>query len=209
MIEVFYDCSSPWTYLGFESIQVLASELDVALEWRPILVGAVFNAVNPTLYHQRQNPVPAKERYMLKDLADWAAVQGLTIRFPPSIFPINSAKAMRACIAAGRLGGLVPFSRRVFQAYWSEDRDIASDEVLDALAGDVGLDGATLLAATASDDMRNALRANTDELITRGGFGSPTLFVDKDDMYFGNDRGPLIRRALARGRAESPSATAS
>ena len=34
--------------------------------------------------------------------------------------------------------------------------------------------------------------------MARGGFGSPTIFVDKTDMYFGNDRMPLIREALAR-----------
>ena len=39
---------------------------------------------------------------------------------------------------------------------------------------------------------------NTDELMERGGFGSPTIFLDRDDMYFGNDRLPLLRAALER-----------
>ena len=34
--------------------------------------------------------------------------------------------------------------------------------------------------------------------MARGGFGSPTIFIDKSDMYFGNDRLPLVRDALAR-----------
>jgi 2-hydroxychromene-2-carboxylate isomerase len=42
------------------------------------------------------------------------------------------------------------------------------------------------------------LRANTDELIERGGFGTPTMFVDGDDMYFGNDRLDLMRVVLRR-----------
>jgi 2-hydroxychromene-2-carboxylate isomerase len=37
-------------------------------------------------------------------------------------------------------------------------------------------------------------------LIRRGGFGSPTLFVNGDDMYIGNNRLPLVREALPRGR---------
>ena len=40
------------------------------------------------------------------------------------------------------------------------------------------------------------LRRNTDELIERGGFGSPTLFINRDDMYFGNDRLPLVEHRL-------------
>ncbi|MFX7945838.1 DsbA family protein, partial [Acinetobacter baumannii] len=46
--------------------------------------------------------------------------------------------------------------------------------------------------------IKDQLRANTDEVVARGGFGSPTIFVDKTDMYFGNDRMPLIREAVLR-----------
>ena len=47
---------------------------------------------------------------------------------------------------------------------------------------------------------KDKLRNNTQELIDRGGFGSPTMFVGGDDMYFGNDRMPLIRDAVLRRR---------
>jgi 2-hydroxychromene-2-carboxylate isomerase len=202
MIEFFYDCSSPWTYLGFESIDKLAGELEVPVTWRPVLVGAVFNEVNPSVYAQRENPVPAKWSYMLKDLQDYARLQGLRILFPPSIFPVNSANAMRACIVADRHGLIVPFSRRVFQAYWSEDRDISSPAVLGACAEDAGLEAGELLSAASSEELRAALRANTGDLMVRGGFGSPTIFVAGNDMYFGNDRIPLVRHAVAALRAE-------
>ena len=42
--------------------------------------------------------------------------------------------------------------------------------------------------------------ANTNELIERGGFGTPTLFVDKSDMFFGNDRLDFVRDALLQKR---------
>src|SRR4029450_13287644 len=72
MIEFFFDCSSPWTYLAFHNIQPLAKELGVEISWRPILVGGIFNTVNPSVYAARETPVPLKARYMKKDLADWA-----------------------------------------------------------------------------------------------------------------------------------------
>ena len=43
---------------------------------------------------------------------------------------------------------------------------------------------------------KDRLRINTEELINRGGFGSPTMFLDGDDMYFGNDRLALIEAKL-------------
>lgn len=196
MIEFFFDCSSPWTWLGFESIQPLAADLGVEVTWRPILVGGVFNAVNDSVYAQRANPVPAKARYMVKDLRDWARLQGLEITFPPSVFPVNSVKAMRACCWLGQ--DCVPFARAAFRAYWTDDRDLSDDTVLRDVAAAAGVDAAAMFAAIGNDAVKAQLRANTDDLIARGGFGSPTIFVGGDDMYFGNDRMPLVRAAVER-----------
>ena len=50
---------------------------------------------------------------------------------------------------------------------------------------------------------KDLLRSNTDELIKRGGFGSPTIFIDGDDMYFGNDRMELVRQKIIEGSNEN------
>lgn len=197
-LECFFDCSSPWTYLAFEGLQPLAAEFGVPIEWRPILVGGIFNTANPSVYEARRTPVPAKARYTLKDLADWADMAGLAIRMPPSIFPVNSVKAMRACIALDRQGQLVPFAREVFRAYWGEDQDISKNDVLRDVCARAGVDADLVFEAIADPPIKDALRANTEELMARGGFGTPTIFVGGDDMYFGNDRLPLVRAALAR-----------
>jgi 2-hydroxychromene-2-carboxylate isomerase len=201
MIEVFFDCSSPWTYLAFANLRQLSTELEVEIIWRPILVGGVFNTVNPSVYAQRADPVPAKARYMLKDLADWARHTGLRIKFPPTVFPVNSVKAMRACIALEPQGKLVDFAAAAFEAYWSDDLDISQDEVLAQVCARAGVDAAAVFEAIARADVKDQLRANTEELIARGGFGSPTIFVDGADMYFGNDRMPLVRDAVRRRQA--------
>src|ERR1700694_3755549 len=77
MIEFFFDCSSPWTYLAFHNIQPLAKEFGAEITWRPILVGGIFNTINPSVYEGRERPVPAKARYSGKDLQDWARLAGL------------------------------------------------------------------------------------------------------------------------------------
>ena len=46
-------------------------------------------------------------------------------------------------------------------------------------------------------DIKQRLRDNTQEVIDRGGFGSPTMFVNKSEMYFGNDQLPLVRLAMS------------
>lgn len=196
MIEFFFDCSSPWTYLAFHNIQPLAKEFGAEILWRPILVGGIFNTINPSVYASREHPVPSKARYMKKDLADWARSAGLAIRMPPTVFPINSVKAMRGCIWLGK--NMVPFARAVFETYWVDDKDISKDDVLSDICRPIGVDPEIFFAGIAEQAIKDQLKANTDEVMMRGGFGSPTIFVNKTDMYFGNDRLPLIREALQR-----------
>lgn len=200
VIEFFFDCSSPWTWLGFHNIQPLAAEMGVSIRWRPILVGGIFNSVNPSVYAGRAHPVPAKSAYQLKDLQDWARQAGLTLKFPPTVFPVNSVKAMRGCLWLEAQGKLLPFATDVFETYWRDDQDISTDPVLARICERNGVDPAAFFAGIATRDIKDRLKANTDELIARGGFGSPTMFVGADDMYFGNDRLPLVRAALLRAR---------
>ena len=196
MIEFFFDCSSPWTYLAFHNIQPLAKEFGEEISWRPILVGGVFNSVNPSVYASREKPVPPKAHYMLKDLADWARSAGLAIKMPPTVFPVNSVKAMRGCLWLGK--EMLPFTRAIFEAYWGEDKDISQDAVLSEICQRIGIEPEKFFAGIGQPSIKDQLKANTDEVIVRGGFGSPTIFLDKTDMYFGNDRLPLIREALQR-----------
>ena len=198
MIEFFFDCSSPWTWLAFRNLQPLAAELGVAVQWKPMLVGGIFNAVNPSVYESRERGVPAKQAYHKKDLADWARRSGVKILFPPSVFPVNSVKAMRGCLLLEAQGLLLPFAESAFEAYWTRDLDIAQDKVLAALCETLGVDSAAFFAGIAQPEIKARLKANTDEAIARGAFGSPTIFVGGDDMYFGNDRLPLVRDAVLR-----------
>ena len=201
MIEFFFDCSSPWTYLAFHSIQPLAHEFGEVIHWRPILVGGIFNTVNPTVYQSRDKPVPAKARYYKKDLADWARLAGLEIKTRPTVFPVNSVKAMRGCIWLGQ--ELVPFATAVFETYWSGDKDISQDSVLTEVCKKAGVDHVKFFEGIGQQAIKDQLKANTDEVMARGGFGSPTIYVGKTDMYFGNDRMPLIREALERLKARA------
>lgn len=194
-IDFYFDCSSPWTYLAFHAIQPLAAEVGAEIAWKPILVGGVFNAVNQTVYDSRAKPNPLKQAYMLQDLGAWARLYGLRIVFPPRVFPVNSVKAMRGAFVALDEGKLVPYATAAFEAYWGDDRDIGQEDVLADIATRAGFDRQRFFAGVETVACKARLRANTDELIARGGFGSPSMFVG-EQMFFGNDRLPLVRAAL-------------
>lgn len=194
-VEFFYDVSSPWTYYAFERIESFCERNNAELVWKPFLVGGVFNKVNPSVYERRNNPVPPKDNYYQKDMRDWARYLGINM-IKPSVFPVNSVKALRGAFVAIDEGTVSAYSRACFKAYWVDDRDISQPDVLLDIVTSVGMDAGAFFDKIADEKYKQMLFATTNELIERGGFGSPTFFVNGDDMYFGNDRLELMQFAL-------------
>ena len=160
------------------------------------MVGGIFNSTNPSVYESRKNPVKEKMEYSQKDMADWAAERNIQFNWP-KIFPINSVKAMRGSFYfLDKNQNIEEYLEKVFKAYWTEGKDISSNDCLKDIV--------TSLSASADDFMefidlpetKKRLVDNTQELMDRNGFGSPTFFLDTEDMYFGNDRIQLIENKL-------------
>ncbi|MGK0171968.1 MAG: 2-hydroxychromene-2-carboxylate isomerase [Gammaproteobacteria bacterium] len=196
-VEFFYDVSSPWTYFACERVEQFCERNNAEMIWKPFLVGGVFNKINPSVYERRNNPVPPKDAYYQKDMRDWARNLGIEM-IKPSIFPLNSVKALRGAFVAIEEGTVSAYSKACFKAYWCDDRDLSSEQELASIVGEIGMDTERFLARIKEEPIKQKLFETTDELIRRGGFGSPTMFLNTDDMYFGNDRIELMQAALDR-----------
>ena len=195
-IEFYFDCSSPWTYLAFNEILSLSQRHSLEIAWKPVLVGGVFNTVNKDVYEFRKRPNPLKLNYSNEDLKLWSKVRGITITFP-KVFPVNSVKAMRGCFFANKESKLVDYAKNVFHAYWSEGKDISQEDLLLDVAKNSNLDAKEFRKFITSQEAKDLLINNTDELIERGGFGSPTFFY-KEKMFFGNDRLHLLEEVITK-----------
>jgi 2-hydroxychromene-2-carboxylate isomerase len=198
-IEFFYDLSSPWTYLAFTNLSDMLDRTGESAILRPILVGGVFNAVNQSVYAAREQSDNRKLRHSWKVLNDWAALAGVEMNFPSQYHPAKGVNAMRMCCAlAYDNSALTSFTKAAFESYFGREENLDDPDVLVAVADAAGLDGEAIRAASVTDEVKAQLRTNTDEVIARGGYGSPTIFVDGTDMYFGNDQLPLVEAALKR-----------
>jgi 2-hydroxychromene-2-carboxylate isomerase len=198
-VEFFFDLSSPWTRLAFANLPALLARTGDSAVLRPILVGGVFNAVNPGVYAAREQADNRRLKHSWKVLNDWARLAGVAMNFPSRWHPAKSVHAMRFCCALeDDQPALTRFVDAAFESYFTAQNNLDDPAVLIAAANDAGLDGTAIAAAAQGDAAKARLRTNTDELIGRGGYGSPTIFVDGDDMYFGNDQLPLVEAALNR-----------
>ena len=105
--------------------------------------------------------------------------------------------AMRGCLFAIQEGNLPEYAKNVFMSYWSKGLDISNLTILLDIATSSGMDPEEFEDFIKSSEAKNTLIFNTDELIDRGGFGSPTFFYN-NHMFFGNDRLTLFEGLLAR-----------
>ncbi len=201
-IEFFYDLSSPWTYLAFANLGGVLERTGASARLRPILVGGVFNAVNQSVYAAREAADNPKLKHSWRVLKDWAALAGVELNFPSQFHPAKSVNAMRmACALADNQPALAKFTKAAFESYFGAQQNLDDPDVLVAVANGVGLDGEAMRATSHTDEVKALLRANTDEVIERGGYGSPTIFVDGKWMYFGNDQLPLVEFKLKENPA--------
>ena len=107
---------------------------------------------------------------------------------------------MRACCALeGDQSLLFRFTKAAFDAYFANGRNIDDPEVVADIANSLGIDGDALVQQTTTQDVKDRLRANTEEAIAMGAYGSPTMIVNDGQLYFGNDQLPLVRQALLAG----------
>lgn len=189
-VEFFFDYASTYSYLAHKGIEELAARHDAELVFKPMVLGFVFKATGNSM----PAAVPAKAAYMVHDVRRWVRHYGLPFHMP-SVFPVNTIRALRTAVAALEEGTFLALHHAVMQAYWANDQDIGDAEVLAAIATAAGLDGPRLIARAEEGPIKDRLKANTDEAIARGAFGAPTFFVG-DQMFWGNDRLEFVDEAL-------------
>lgn len=191
-VEFFFDLGSPASYLAHTQLPALCRDSGATLVYRPMLLGAVFQATG----NASPAMIPAKGRYMLRDLARFAERYGVPMRFNPH-FPINTLTLMRLLVAvqmhqAERFDDAL---QALFKAIWVDGLNMGDPVRVAEVLTAAGFDAQALQAQFAEPAVKDALKATTEEAVKRGVFGAPTCFVN-GEMFFGQDRLEFVREAL-------------
>jgi 2-hydroxychromene-2-carboxylate isomerase len=194
-LEFYFDFSSPYGYFAATRIEALAARHGRDTVWRPILLGIVFKQTGG----QPLPAIPIKGTYALRDIERTARWFGVPYR-APSRFPVSGTAASRAYYwleprdrAAARRLALA-----VFHAYFAEDRDVSSPEVIADIAASMGVERAALLEGVGSAAVKDRLREEVEDAMARGVFGSPYIIAD-GEPFWGSDRLDQLERWLATG----------
>lgn len=198
-VEFYYDLVSPYSYLARGEISRICREHGAELSLKPMLLGAVHNAVGL----QAPIEIRAKARYQAKDIRRWAERYGLPMDFP-NPFPFRTLKTMRAAKFLEDRGELEAFTREAFALYWEEGgapeglEEADEDGPVSEAVRRIGADPEEVLAGASAPEAKEALKVATGEAVERGVFGAPAFFIG-DEMFWGNDRLHFVEAALRDG----------
>ena len=195
-IDYYFATVSPWMYLGHERLVALARKHGATIAVKPMNVGEVFPVSGGLPLSKR---APQRQAYRLVELARWSEFLSIPLNLQPKYFPANGDLAACWILAVAELGTeqALALTGAVGRALWAQDRDIANEETLAAIAGECRLDRTKLAARAGSPDMSGRYAALTQEAIARGVFGAPTYAVG-DELFWGQDRLDFLARKLAK-----------
>ena len=191
LIRFYFDYESPNAYLAWRQLPQLAERHGCAVEPAPVLYAALLDA------HGQLGPgeIPAKGRWMRKNFTRKAALLGVPIN-PPVFFPFNPLLALRMSLLPLEDATRLKLIGALFEAVWVRALHVSEEAVAEQIANELGLPGAQLVAQAQSPEIKALLRKQTDDAISKGVFGVPTMEV-RGELFWGFDDFPYMEMFLA------------
>lgn len=169
-VDFYFDFVSPFSYIALHRLDSLACTASL----KPVLFAGL-------LRHWGQKgpaEIPAKRRWTYRWCQWWAAELGIPFRFPAA-HPFNPLHHLRLALACGSRPEAV---KRIFGAIWMNGENANDPARFAALCGELNISPVDL----ETENVKAALRRNTEEAAARGVFGVPS-FVADDEVFWGAD----------------------
>ncbi len=181
VVRFYFDYVSPFAYVAWTRIRGIAARHGRTALPVPVVFGALLSA------HGTKGPaeVPAKRRYLIKDVYRKAHRAGAPFVLPPA-HPFNPLLALRVSSLPMAEDARSRLVDALFAAAWGNGRGVETPASVSSAARDAGLDGDALVRAASEPDAKARLREQTEGALAAGVFGVPTVLVD-DELFWGVD----------------------
>ncbi|MGH8668266.1 MAG: DsbA family protein [Burkholderiales bacterium] len=187
-IDWYFDFVSPYSHICLHRLP----EFPAPVAFRPVLFAGLLS------HWGQKGPaeIPAKRQWTYRWCTWWASELGIAFRFP-SAHPFNPLPYLRLSIACGNRPEAV---RRIFEFIWTTGEDAGDARRFSQLCAELGVSEEKLSA----QEIKDALRKNTDEAAARGVFGVPSFVVD-GEVFWGADAVDFVKAFLEdRGVVRNP-----
>ncbi len=196
-IDYFFTPVSPWTYLGHDRLLAIAAKRGATVAPKLVDLGQGL----PDLRRPAAAEAGAAAAGLPADRNSRAGAitSASRINFQPKFGAASGDPGCRWILAAREHGAqpALALAGAIMRARWAEERDIADEATLAAIAAALGQDAGALAARAATPEIAAAYEADTREAIDRQVFGAPT-YVYRDELFWGQDRLDFLDRKLAQ-----------
>jgi predicted DsbA family dithiol-disulfide isomerase len=175
-VRFYYDVVCPYSYMETWAVEAAEDEGRVEVEWLP--------------FELRPAPKPLLEVRGDHLRVDWtqhvyrrALERGIEIHLPR--YQPRSTLPLGACLWAGEESRLRDFKHALYEAFFCEGEDIATDAEIARAAGRAGLDAAAAVAAAYSPCFVARIGEIRAEAEAAGVRGVPTLLTGEGESHWG------------------------
>lgn len=183
-IDFFFTMGSTYTYLAATRLPDIARTSGIAFRWRPFHLLTILNEMKHVPFADK----PAKMNYMWRDIERRAAMHGIAIKVPAPYPAKQSGFANQVALLGMQEGWGEAFVREAYRQWFQLGHETGSEPNVSNGLRAIGQDPAPVLARAASDEVKQALAAETEHARALGIFGSPTFVVDGHELFWGDDR---------------------
>jgi len=185
-ITCYLDFISPYAYLAFEALPSSLMGVSHRMIYKPVLFAAMLK------HHGQLGPaeIAGKREWTYRQVVWQAQQMGVPLDMPLA-HPFNPLALLRLAVACSANGEPNRFvCDTLFKHVWQGGAAADDPARLQALA--LQLEPQRSVDAP---EVKDQLKANTEEAIARGVFGVPTFVVD-DKVFWGLDALPMLRAYL-------------
>jgi predicted DsbA family dithiol-disulfide isomerase len=175
-VRFYYDVVCPYSYMEAHVLEAAEDAGTVEIEWLP--------------FELRPAPKPLLEVRGDHLRVDWtrhvyrrAQAMGVEIHLPR--YQPRSTLPLAACLWAGEQGRLRAFKHALYEAFFCEGEDIATDRELARAAGRAGLDADGAVAAAYTPERFERIREIRFDAEAAGVRGVPTLVTGDGESHWG------------------------
>jgi 2-hydroxychromene-2-carboxylate isomerase len=183
-IDFFFTMGSTYTYLAVMRLPEIERMSGVALRWRPFHLLTILNDMKHVPFADK----PAKMSYMWRDIERRAAMHGIPIKVPAPYPAKQSVIANQVGLLGMQEGWGQAFVREAYRQWFQLGHETGSEPNVSNSLRTISQDPARVLALAASDEVKQALAAETERARALGIFGSPTFVADGKELFWGDDR---------------------
>ena len=181
-IKFYFDVISPYAWLAWRPLLSIAERHNADLVPVPTLFAGLLHA-NGQLGPAE---IPNKRLWLIKDVMRRAASHGLSMSIPP-YHPFNPLLALRVASLDMSAPTRRQLTGKLLDAAWLHGKDISNCGVVSDIVYECGLNGSECITeARDRNDIKKRLKFQTEEALSIGAFGVPTIYVN-NELFWGSE----------------------